>query len=119
MKKEDPNFVPPTSLHAKDTIARLGNGVIGGSEKRPREDRMDEDERESKREKTEEEDDGEEMEIEDDEEPGTKGKNGGLRHPTMANMVFDVSFNTSLQALFPLSYNSLLLSYYAQIYRRR
>ncbi|THG98207.1 hypothetical protein EW026_g3944 [Hermanssonia centrifuga] len=78
MKKEDPNFVPPTSLHAKDTIARLGNGVIGGSEKRPREDRMDEDERESKREKTEEEDDGEEMEIEDDEEPGTKGKNGAV-----------------------------------------
>lgn len=80
MKREDPNFVPPTSVHAKDTVARLGGAVIGNGEKRARDERMDEDERESKRERTEEEDDGEEMEIEEDEESGTKTKNGGTQH---------------------------------------
>jgi len=73
LKREDPNFIPPTSVHAKDTISRLGSGSLGTNEKRQRDDRMDEDERESKREKTDE-DDGEEMEIEDDEEGEAKGK---------------------------------------------
>lgn len=86
MRREDPNFVQPTTVHAKDTIARLGNGALAGAEKRQRDDRMDEDEEPvSKREKTEEEaddeDDGEEMEIEDDDEAGakqpTKGKTAG------------------------------------------
>ncbi|GJE84989.1 RNA-binding domain-containing protein [Phanerochaete sordida] len=67
MKKEDPNFVPPMSVHARETAARLGNGALSG-EKRGRDDRMDEDAREAKRERVDD-DDGEEMEIEDDEEP--------------------------------------------------
>lgn len=71
MKKEDPNFIPPTSVHAKDTAARLGNGAVGGGEKRGRDDRMDEDVRESKRERVDD-DDGEEMEIEDDEDTSPK-----------------------------------------------
>lgn len=67
-------------MHAQDTIARLGNGVLGSGDKRPRDDKMDEDERQAKKEKTvdDDDDDGEEMEIEEDEEPGAKGKNGGM-----------------------------------------
>ena len=73
MKKEDPNFVPPTSVHARETVARLGNGAIGGAEKRGRDDKTDEDAREPKRERIDDDSDAEEMEIEDDEE--TKDKN--------------------------------------------
>ncbi|THH31319.1 hypothetical protein EUX98_g2898 [Antrodiella citrinella] len=89
MRKEDPNFVPPTSVHAKDTAARMGNGALSGSEKRQRgDDRMDEDEPEAKKEKTAEadDDDGEEMEIEEDEDAGgrqaAKGKNSRAVPPT-------------------------------------
>ncbi|KAI0353474.1 RNA-binding domain-containing protein [Trametes cingulata] len=68
LRKEDPNFVPPTSIHAKNAPnARALNG--SSAEKRQRDDRMDDDAREVKRERTENSDDeGEEMEIEDDEE---------------------------------------------------
>lgn len=76
MKKEDPTFVTPTSIHARETAARLGNGAISG-EKRGREDRMDEDARDPKRERVDD-DDGEEMEIEDDEETGIKDKAPGM-----------------------------------------
>lgn len=81
MKKEDPNFVPPTSVHARETAARLGNGVLSG-EKRGRDDKMDEDAREPKRERVDD-DDGEEMEIEDDEESGTKDKAPGAAPPVV------------------------------------
>ncbi|KAI0638004.1 RNA-binding domain-containing protein [Trametes polyzona] len=69
LRREDPNFVPPTSIHLKDAPnARALNG-----EKRQRDDRMDEDPREAKREKQDDsDDDGEEMEIEDDDEGGAK-----------------------------------------------
>lgn len=75
MKREDPNFVPPTSIHAQETISRLGN-ILGGAEKRSRDDRMDEDERDAKRERKsdadDDDDDEEEMEIEDDEDDSSK-----------------------------------------------
>lgn len=67
MKREDPSFIPPSSIHAKETISRLGNLDA----KRPRDDRTDEVERDAKREKNDD-DDGEEMEIEDDEDAGSK-----------------------------------------------
>ncbi|KAI0082467.1 RNA-binding domain-containing protein [Panus rudis PR-1116 ss-1] len=72
LKREDPNFVPPTSFHARETMSRLGPGAIGVSEKRPRDDTMDVDERANKKEKADDDDDGEEMEIEDDEEQAAK-----------------------------------------------
>jgi U2 small nuclear ribonucleoprotein B'' len=78
MKREDPNFVPPTSVHAQGTVARLGTGVLNGDGKRLREGRTDENERESKKERVDDDDDdGEEMEIDDDEETGAKGKSSG------------------------------------------
>lgn len=73
MKREDPNFLPPTSLHAQNTATRLGNGVLGAGDKRSR-DQMDEDEHDAKKERTDDDDEGEEMEIDDEEETGTKGK---------------------------------------------
>ncbi|KAG6821232.1 hypothetical protein H0H93_002342 [Arthromyces matolae] len=59
-RREDPNFVPPTSVNASSLL----------TQKRQREDEAVEDERNTKREKSEE--DEEEMEIDDDDEPAQK-----------------------------------------------
>lgn len=73
--------MPPSSVHAQDTAARLGNGALSAGDKRSRDDRMDEDERETKKERTDDDDDdGEEMEIDDDEETGAKAKSSGMWH---------------------------------------
>lgn len=77
LKREDPEFVPPTSIHAQDTASRLGNGVLGNNDKRSRDDRMDEDPRDTKREKVVDDDEGEEMEIEDEDDVNVKGKATG------------------------------------------
>ncbi|KAI0089159.1 RNA-binding domain-containing protein [Irpex rosettiformis] len=78
MKREDPDFVQPTSVHAQNTASRLGTSVLNGDGKRGRDGRADEDEREAKKEKVDEDDDdSEEMEIDDDEESGAKGKSSG------------------------------------------
>ncbi|KAI0787164.1 hypothetical protein BC629DRAFT_1243052, partial [Irpex lacteus] len=78
LKREDPDFVPPTSVHAQNTASRLGTGVLNGDGKRSREDRADEGEREAKKEKVDDsDDDGEEMEIDDEEEAAAKGKSSG------------------------------------------
>lgn len=122
MRKDDPDFVPPMSVHAQNTIARLGNGVLAGTEKRQRDDRMDEDERESKREKTADadDDDGEEMEIEDDEDSGAKqaakGKNPGTScdAPSFRRCIL-----MPFQVRYPLQSNSHLHGFYVKIYRRK
>ncbi|KAI0772063.1 RNA-binding domain-containing protein [Trametes elegans] len=66
LRREDPNFVPPTAIHTQNAQGARPNGAA--AEKRQRDDRMDEDVRDSKRERTADSDDGEEMEIEDDED---------------------------------------------------
>lgn len=100
MKREDPNFVPPTSIHAQETAARLLNGA---GEKRGRDDRMDEDMREPKRERVDD-DDGEEMEIEDDEEVSSKPEASGmLRNSPSQIYASDVRFQ--FQALLLPWYN--------------
>ncbi|KAH9938320.1 RNA-binding domain-containing protein [Fomitopsis serialis] len=63
LQREDPTFIPPTSVHAKNVT----NGKQANGEKRQREDRMDEDGPQAKRERNDDED-GEEMEIDDDDE---------------------------------------------------
>ncbi|KDQ64277.1 hypothetical protein JAAARDRAFT_116361 [Jaapia argillacea MUCL 33604] len=65
LRKEDPNFVPPTTPGASQVVI----------EKRVRDENMAIDERASKREKPDD-DDGEEMEIEDDEEPSFRREAG-------------------------------------------
>lgn len=120
MKREDPEFVPPTSVHAQDTVARLGNGALANGEKRGREDRMDEDERQPKREKTDDDDEGEEMEIEDDEEVGAKGKNGGTQRGLgITYMALTSRSNAILQASYLQWSTSHQLACCVQIFHRR
>ncbi|KAI0723113.1 RNA-binding domain-containing protein [Earliella scabrosa] len=72
-RREDPDWVPPTSIHVKN--APNSKSANGAGEKRQRDDRMDEDVRELKRERTDkddDDDDDEEMEIEDDEDAPAK-----------------------------------------------
>lgn len=77
-RREDPDWVPPTSIYVQNTPnARLANGA---GEKRQRDDPMDEDAREVKRDRTskdadDDDDDDEEMEIEDDEDAPVKPAN--------------------------------------------
>ena len=92
--------MPPTSVHARDTAARLGNDVFANGEKRPRDVHVDEDERKPKREKTEESEDddaGEEMEIDDDEDTGAKAKNGGKPHVVISQPRALISANMLLR----------------------
>ena len=89
LRHEDPDFVPPTSVHVKN--APNGGRLLtnGAGEKRPRGDeRMDEDARDVKRERTArdaDDSDDEEMEIEDDDEQQQQqtgsGKQGAPRFP--------------------------------------
>ena len=82
LKREDPDFIPPTSVHAQNTASRLGNEVLANGQKRDREERPGEEERKAKREKTDEDSDEEEMEIDDEDEPGTNNQNGGAYRTT-------------------------------------
>ncbi|KAF9006432.1 hypothetical protein BDQ17DRAFT_1351723 [Cyathus striatus] len=63
LRKEDPNFIPPTAANASDI-------ALAHSAKRLREDETADNERQAKREKSDE--DEEEMEIDDDDEPSAK-----------------------------------------------
>ena len=79
LRHEDPDFVPPTSVHVKNAPNGARLLTNGAGEKRPRGDeRMDEDARDVKRERTArdaDDSDDEEMEIEDDDEQQqTSGK---------------------------------------------
>ena len=82
LKRENPDFVPPTSVHAQNTAARLGNGVSALGDKRSRDERMDDDAREAKRERTDDDSDAEEMEIDDEEDTANRGKTSGVWLPS-------------------------------------
>lgn len=70
-RREDPDWVPPTSIHVQSGRP-TANGA-GAGEKRQRDDRTTDDVRELKRERTEKDsDDDEEMEIEDDDETAAR-----------------------------------------------
>ncbi|KIM90726.1 hypothetical protein PILCRDRAFT_83912 [Piloderma croceum F 1598] len=73
LKREDPLFVPPNSAHANSSAKPNGRITIS-SDKRQRDDDVEDGERQSKREKTDE-DDEEEMEIDEDEESGQPSTN--------------------------------------------
>lgn len=66
LRREDPLFVPPNSVHAHSGAIQNGRITIS-SDKRQRDDDTEDGERQSKREKADE-DDEEEMEIDEDEE---------------------------------------------------
>ncbi|EGO01960.1 hypothetical protein SERLA73DRAFT_177630 [Serpula lacrymans var. lacrymans S7.3] len=68
-RREDPNFVPPTSVHARSNLLQIGKSTISSADKRQRDEEDVDGERKSKRERSEEEsEDDEEMEIDEDEE---------------------------------------------------
>ncbi|OCH92203.1 RNA-binding domain-containing protein [Obba rivulosa] len=84
LQREDPNFVPPTTVHAQHTSGLNGRLANGSAEKRPREDRMDEDAPGAKREKVDA--DEEEMEIEDDDDAARQNVNAGVIPTTVQHM---------------------------------
>ena len=80
MKREDPNFVPPNTVHAgalSEFNSKFASGV-SLSEKRPRDDDGPAG-REAKREKQQESD--EEMELEDDDDDAPPVSKGEFAHP--------------------------------------
>lgn len=122
LKRDDPDFIPPTSVHAQNTAARLGGELFSNGQKRDRDDAMDEDQRKSKREKTDEESDEEEMEIEDEDEPATSNQNGGMcRISTCIIIVPDVRLHCYVHPQAPSlkHLSSLQHACYVQISRRR
>ncbi|KAG6337353.1 hypothetical protein ID866_1726 [Astraeus odoratus] len=67
-RREDPNFVPRTSVHARPEIAQIGKVTVSSADKRQRTEDSTDGQPQAKREKSEEDSDGEEMEIDEDEE---------------------------------------------------
>ncbi|KAG1820242.1 uncharacterized protein BJ212DRAFT_1458191 [Suillus subaureus] len=73
-RREDPNFVPPTSVHANQDLAMLAKVTVSTTDKRRRDGDMADGQPKPKREKSEDDSDGEEMEIDEDEEPAPQLK---------------------------------------------
>ncbi|KAG1770071.1 hypothetical protein EDD22DRAFT_117588 [Suillus occidentalis] len=73
-RREDPNFVAPTSVHANQDLAMLSKVTVSTADKRRRDEDMADGQPKSKREKSEDDSDGEEMEIDEDEEPAPQLK---------------------------------------------
>ncbi|KIJ69997.1 hypothetical protein HYDPIDRAFT_171919 [Hydnomerulius pinastri MD-312] len=68
-RRENPEFVPPTSQHARPEVAQIGKITVSSADKRQRDDDTADGQPQPKREKSQEDDsDGEEMEIDEDEE---------------------------------------------------
>lgn len=73
-RREDPNFVAPTSVHANPDLAMLAKVTVSTTDKRRRDEELADGQPKSKREKSEDDSDGEEMEIDEDEEPAPQLK---------------------------------------------
>ncbi|KAH7887793.1 hypothetical protein F5I97DRAFT_1935858 [Phlebopus sp. FC_14] len=67
-RREDPDFVPPTSVHARPSATQIGKVTVSSVDKRQRDDGAVDGEPQPKREKSQDESDGEEMEIDEDDE---------------------------------------------------
>lgn len=80
-RREDPNFVPPTAVHANQNAALLEKVTVSSIDKRRRDEDMADGQPKPKREKSQEEDssDGEEMEIDEDEDAAPSHKPLGMR----------------------------------------
>lgn len=79
LRREDPNFVPPSSVHANSLLFNQTNG------KRPRDSDVADGERTTKREKSDDSD--EEMEIEDDDDSGAQNKTSSEMSSTVPQQV--------------------------------
>ena len=68
-RREDPNFVPPTSTHARPEAAQIGKITVSSVDKRQRDDDTTDDHPDAKREKSQGDgSDEEEMEIDEEDE---------------------------------------------------
>jgi hypothetical protein len=119
LKREDPLFVPPNSAHANSSAKPNGRITIS-SDKRQRDDDVEDGERQSKREKTEE-DDEEEMEIDEDEESGQPSTNT-LTSGTSLYLILSINHHfTTFHWKHPclLRLSNHRHGYYARICHRR
>ncbi|KXN83677.1 U2 small nuclear ribonucleoprotein B'' [Leucoagaricus sp. SymC.cos] len=82
LRREDPNFVPPSSVHANPRLSGQQRQTNG---KRPRDGDLVDGERNAKREKSDDSD--EEMEIEDDDDSGAQNKTSSTTPSTMPQQV--------------------------------
>lgn len=68
-RREDPNFVPPSSAHARPEATQIGKVTVSSADKRQRDDDTTDARPNAKREKSQGDgSDEEEMEIDEDEE---------------------------------------------------
>jgi len=68
-RREDPNFVPPTSVHSRPEAAQIGKITVSSADKRQRDDDATDDHPSAKRERSQGAgSDEEEMEIDEDDE---------------------------------------------------
>ena len=104
MKREDPNFVPPNTVHAgalSEFNSKFASGV-SLSEKRPRDDDGPAG-REAKREKQQDSD--EEMELEDDDDEAGPASKGGFACPFFLPPILNSHRRSSQHSKFPPGYS--------------
>lgn len=67
-RREDPDFVPPTSVHARPEVSKIARVTVSSVDKRQRTEDSTPDQPQSKREKSQDDSEGEEMEIDEDDD---------------------------------------------------
>lgn len=98
-RREDPEFVPPTSVHARPDVARIGKFTVSSLDKRQRTEDSADGQPQAKRDKSQDDsDDGEEMEIDEDEE---KEQHRGSGMSTSSIYQWENSFTTCPRSRHP------------------
>ena len=116
-RREDPNFVPPTSSHARPEAAQIGKLTVSSVDKRQRDDDTTDDRPTAKREKSQGDgSDEEEMEIDEDEENVQHAKPLGMQDCREVITLGNLSFPKQLCRRL---HNSRLRVYYARTYHRK
>ncbi|KAI6105632.1 hypothetical protein F5141DRAFT_1125102 [Pisolithus sp. B1] len=67
-RREDPDFVPPTSVHVRPEVSKIAKVTVSSVDKRQRTEDSSPDQPQPKREKSQDESEGEEMEIDEDDD---------------------------------------------------
>lgn len=118
-RREDPEFVPPTSLHARPDVARIGKVTVSSLDKRQRTEDLEEDQPQAKRDKSQDDsDDGEEMEIEDDDEKEQQNQGSGMSSAWIY-FVGELFYDLSTKLLPPAQYSAQLRPCCARTYHKK
>ncbi|KAI6003942.1 hypothetical protein EDD15DRAFT_2385051 [Pisolithus albus] len=67
-RREDPDFVPPTSVHARPEVSKIARVTVSSVDKRQRTEDSTPDQPQPKRDKSQDDSEGEEMEIDEDDD---------------------------------------------------